>query len=65
MLENLHPTQDIELSNPMELIPSWEGNRFWANQEIPLILWTPLPHLEEPTTFPDAEPAGYMECEKL
>jgi len=27
------------LTNYMQRSPSWEGNRFWASQEVPRILW--------------------------
>ena len=33
-----------ELHYSMELIPSWEANRFTVSQEIPQILWNPKVH---------------------
>ena len=37
---------------PMEQNPSWEANRFSANQEIPPILWNPTVHYSIHKTSP-------------
>ena len=38
------PACNGKLPNSMEQSSSWEANRVWASQEIPLILWNPKVH---------------------